>query len=63
VGLKLEELQYKYIEYLNFVDIDAINKLKFNDKDVFGVISILEKYMNHNLQLELNIIRYFGEDI
>lgn len=62
-GIKLTELQYKYIEYLNFVDIEAINKLKFNDTEIFRLINILEKYLNHNLHLELNIIRYFGEEI
>lgn len=61
-GLALEEEQYKYIEYLNFVDIDAVNKLKFNDEEILKIINILENYLNRNLDLELNIINYFREE-
>lgn len=62
-GLELSFEQYKYLEGLNHVDIDAVNKLKFKDKDIFKIIAILESYLNRNLSLELNIIKYFGEEI
>lgn len=62
VGIKLEANQYKYIEFLNFVDIDAVNELKFSDIEILKTINILENYLNRHLHLELNIINYFREE-
>lgn len=63
IGVKLSENHFKYIEYLNSVDIEALNGLKFNDNEILNIINILENYLNQNLFLELNIIKYFGEEI
>lgn len=62
IGIKLENSQYKYIELLNFVDIDAVNELKFSDTEILKIINILENYLNRHLHLELNIIKYFREE-
>lgn len=62
VGIKLEANQYKYIEFLNFVDIDAVNELKYSDIEILKTINILENYLNRHLHLELNIINYFREE-
>lgn len=61
-SIKLEERQYQYIQNLNKVDIEGINKLKFDNKEILKIINILEFYLNQNLFLELNILKYLGEE-
>lgn len=61
-SIKLEERQYQYIQNLNKVDIEGINKLKFENKEILKIINILESYLNQNLFLELNILKYLGEE-
>ena len=47
---------------LNKVDIAGINELKFDNKEILKIINILESYLNQNLFLELNILKYLGEE-
>lgn len=61
-SIKLEDRQYQYIQKLNKVDIEGINKLKFDNKEILKIINILEFYLNQNLFLELNILKYLGEE-
>lgn len=58
----LEKKQFEYIEKLNNVDIDGINKLKFSNNEILAIIGILEEYLNYNLELKLNINIYFWEE-
>lgn len=61
-SIRLEEKQYEYIQKLNKVDITGINELKFDNKEILKIINILESYLNQNLFLELNILKYLGEE-
>lgn len=61
-SLLLKKEQYMYIEKLNKVDIEGINELKFENKEILKVINIMENYLNQNLFLELNILKYLGEE-
>ena len=52
----LENSQYKYIELLNFIDIDAVNELKFSDTEILKIINwkiILKRIM---VQIKLNLL-------
>lgn len=60
--ISLDDREYEYIQKLNKVDIAGINELKFDNKEILKIINILESYLNQNLFLELNILKYLGEE-
>ena len=61
-SIRLDDREYEYIQKLNKVDIAGINELKFDNKEILKIINILESYLNQNLFLELNILKYLGEE-
>ena len=61
-SISLDDREYEYIQKLNKVDIAGINELKFDNKEILKIINILESYLNQNLFLELNILKYLGEE-
>lgn len=58
----ISKKEFKYIEKLNKVDIEGLNELKFSDNDILKIINIFENYLNYNLNLELDIIKYLEEE-
>lgn len=61
--IELNDYQYRYLYLLNKVDINTINELQSNNKNICTLIKILEKYINFNLHLGLKIHTYLGEEI
>lgn len=62
-AIELKTYTSKYLKLLITVDIDGINKLQSNNKNIVDVIRVLERYINFNLHLNLKIYTYLGEEI
>ncbi|MBZ4682679.1 MAG: repair protein RecO [Fusobacteriaceae bacterium] len=53
-AIKLNQEQVKYFKKLFNVDIEGINKLKFDEKEIITIIIILEKYINYHLHIKID---------
>ncbi len=61
-AIELNAYTFKYLNLLINVDIDSINKLQSNNKNIIDVARVLERYINFNLHLNLKIYTYLGEE-
>ena len=61
-SIKLSEREKKFLLYLNKVDIEGINRLKFREKEILTIIEIFEKFILLNIDEKLKIKYFFRED-
>ncbi|TDT69148.1 DNA replication and repair protein RecO [Hypnocyclicus thermotrophus] len=61
--IKLSEEQVIYLEKLFNIDIEGINKLKFDDKQIIDIIVILERYINYHLHIKIDFKQLMRRNI
>lgn len=61
--IKLSQIEKEALNYLNNIDIKALNKLILSDRENFKIINILEKYIEYHLNIKLNFKNFIREDL